>query len=184
MKRISSLRLTLLAVTLGLATLGPVHAQQQIQGQAPAPKCPEEAQPIPADLAAWSARSPIAAAADPAHLPQAVLSLGKGVDAKLLPTPAVTYALRPVKPGGKVSSGGIFQITLDHAGVYRVALDTRAWIDVVVAGKAAESLGHTGGPACSGMRKIVDYALPAGTHVIQLSAAEAAQSAILVTEKP
>ncbi|PYF08685.1 hypothetical protein C8J30_11113 [Rhodobacter viridis] len=183
MKTLSLLHLFPLAAVICLASLGPIHAQQQIQGQAPAPKCPEEAQPIPEELSGWTARSPIIAAADPAHLGAAMLHLGKGADATLLPTPEVTYAVRPVKPGGKVSSGGMFEITLDHAGVYRVALDTRAWIDVVVAGKPTESLGHSGGPACSGMRKIVDYALPAGTHVIQLSAAEAKASAILVTER-
>lgn len=183
MKPVSSLRVMLLAATLSLATLCPGQAQQQIQGQAPAPICPQDTQPIPADLAGWSNRKPITAAADPAQLAQATLSLGTGAQATLLPTPKVTYAVRPVKPGGKVSSGGLFQITIPHDGVYHVALDTRAWIDVVVAGTPAETLGHTGGPACSGMRKIVDYALPAGTHVIQLSAAEASASGILVSER-
>ena len=48
----------------------------------------------------------------------------------LLPTPEVRYPLRPEKPGGSVSYGGIVEIDVHEAGTYRLALDSagNVWV--------------------------------------------------------
>lgn len=148
------------------------------------PKCPEETEPLPPDLAAWATHATrIPAAATAARLGEAVLPVDRAVDVELLPTRSVEFVARPGNPGGSVARGGQFRLTIPHAGTWRVAVGARAWIEVVVDGKPVESVGHGGGPACSGIRKVVDYALPAGDHVLMLSASDATVAELLVAEK-
>jgi hypothetical protein len=56
---------------------------------------------------------------------------GRAARLTLLQTPEVRYPLRPEKPGGSVSYGGLIQIDVPEAGAYRLALDSAAWIDLV-----------------------------------------------------
>ena len=71
------------------------------------------------------------------------------------------------------SFGGAFPLTIARMGTYRIALGAGAWIDVVDAGgRRLASAAHGHGPACSGIAKIVDFALPAGRYTVQLSAAK------------
>jgi hypothetical protein len=99
----------------------------------------------------------------------------------LLPTPRVAYPLRPEKPGGSVSYGGLARFTVDKAGTWRVALSTPAWVDVVKDGKASTSIAHGHGPDCSGIRKMVDYALEPGEYVLQVAANGSDKVTLLVT---
>lgn len=133
------------------------------------PSCPADAAPLPAELAGWTGRAGLAAAVDPAALDTAMLAIGKGVDLSLQPTPSVRYAVRPENPGGSVSHGGLVGFAVDRAGTYRVAIGSAAWIDVVRAGTAAVSVAHGRGPACSGIRKMVDFALEPGRYVLQIA---------------
>lgn len=133
------------------------------------PTCPADAAPLPAELAGWASRSGLAAAADSARLESAMLTVGKAVDLSLLKTPDVRYALRPENPGGSVSNGGFVGFSVDRSGTYRVALGSAAWIDVVRDGTAVVSVGHGRGPACSGIRKMVDFALEPGRYVLQIA---------------
>ena len=139
------------------------------------------ASPLPAELASWTSREPLAAAASPAGLAEAQLVIGQAVDAGLQPTRDVTYALRPEKPGGSVSHGGLYAFHITEAGHYRVALSSAAWIDVVHQGKGLVSTAHGRGPNCSGIRKIVDFTLDPGDYVLQISANAADTAALLVT---
>ena len=104
--------------------------------------------------------------------------------ATLFHTPEVNYAARPVKPGGSVAYGGLLQIAIAEPGTYRVALGNASWVDVVKDGEKVESIHHGGGPACSGIRKMVDYPLQKGEYFVQLSAGGDAQTGVLVVKLP
>jgi hypothetical protein len=138
--------------------------------------------PMPAQWSAWA--HPVRREAAGA-LPAAPLAIGEAVDARLLHTPAVTYPLRPEKPGGSVSYGGLLQLVVTTPGTYRVALGSPAWIDLVSSGgTAVVSTAHGHGPTCTGIRKMVDFALDPGTYVLQISANGSDQSEVMVIRQP
>ncbi|MDR3373899.1 MAG: hypothetical protein P4L98_09245, partial [Ancalomicrobiaceae bacterium] len=147
-------------------------------------KCPEDAVPLPAELSGWTTQLPIVAATQPGQIGSAEVKVGQAVKASMQMTPGVTYAARPANPGGTVSSGGIFKLSIPETGTYRVAVGTHSWIDIVDSGKLVESVNHGGGPACSGIKKMVDYPLNAGTYVLQLSAGDEMTAGILVVKLP
>lgn len=169
--------LMLLAV---LPAAAPAFAQQ---GEA-TPHCPQDAVALPAELQAWSAAAPLAAATAPDNAAKAELTPGGAIKAALVHTPDVHYAARPGKPGGTVAFGGLFKIAIAEPGVYRVALGNASWVDLIKDGVAAESIAHGGGPACSGIRKIVDYQLQKGDYIVQLSAGGDAETGLMIVKKP
>jgi hypothetical protein len=69
---------------------------------------------------------------------------------------------------------------LQKCGTYRVALDAPAWIDMIEDGKPIDSTAHSRGPECSGIRKIVDFSLKPGDHVLRLSKGALPTIAVLV----
>jgi len=98
--------------------------------------------------------------------------------------PQVRYALRPEKPGGSVSHGGLVRIDVREAGTYRVALDSAAWIDLVRDRQALRSTAHGHGPHCTGVRKMVDYSLTPGPYILQISANGQPQMTVLLARLP
>ncbi|HEX7858229.1 MAG TPA: homogentisate 1,2-dioxygenase [Sphingobium sp.] len=166
-----------MAACAGLAlagVAGPVSAQDTpamagMEHRAPV-DCSLVRMALPPELAGWSSRAPAPAAKDKGGLKKAALTVGKAVDAGLMRTSDVRYILRPEKPGGSVSYGGMFGFTISEAGTYRVALGSGAWIDLVKDGKAVESSNHGHGPDCTGVRKMVDFPLVPGRYVLQLAA--------------
>ncbi len=166
-----------LVVVLGSLLSRPTAAQT-----AP-PDC-RPAEPMPPELGAWPDRAPLAAAADRAMLGGAVLPVGRAVDASLHRTPDVNFVSLPEQPGGSVSFGGMFTVEVVEAGSYRVAIGSAAWIDVLVDGAAVLSTAHGRGPGCSGIRKMVTFPLPAGRHVLQLSANAERTLPLLVARVP
>lgn len=149
----------------------------------PAAACDAPAEP-PAALASWRQATPLQAVGASKALADATLTPGRAVAMALLPTPKVAYPLRPEKPGGSVSFGGLARFTVDKAGTWRVALSTPAWVDVVKDGKASTSIAHGHGPDCSGIRKMVDYALEPGDYVLQVAANGSDKVTLLVTPLP
>ena len=125
---------------------------------------------LPAALAGWTSAQPLRAAAGLKTSRRAALTPGKAGVITLLPTPKVDYPVRPEKPGGTVSFGGVLRFTVAEEGVWRVALSSGAWVDVVKDGKASTSIAHGRGPACTGVRKMVDYRLAPGTYALQVAA--------------
>ncbi|TGX44725.1 homogentisate 1,2-dioxygenase [Sphingomonas naasensis] len=148
------------------------------------PDCAADAVPLPPELAGWLARGALSAAIDTLTLRAATVQPGRAVDLALVPTPSVRYALRPERPGGSVSHGGMVGFTVERAGTYRVAIGSAAWIDLVQGGKALASVGHGPGPACSGIRKMVDFALEPGSYVLQIAGNGAPTLPVLVTRLP
>jgi hypothetical protein len=136
------------------------------------------------ELAPWSSPAALNAAKDAGSLRAANLPVGQAVRVTLLSTPEVKFPLRPEKPGGSVSYGGLIAVDIAQAGTYRVALGSGAWIDMVKQGKAVASVAHGHGPDCSGVRKMVDFVLTPGRYTLQLGANADAQITVLVARLP
>lgn len=136
---------------------------------------------LPRALAGWQTGQPLDAGAQIGLAP--VLPLGKGSLATLKPGDGVRYIIAPEKAGEPGSFGGLFSFTAPSRGRYRVALGGGAWIDVVSKGKRIASVAHGHGPQCTGVRKMVDFVLPAGPAVIQIagSASETVQVMVVRT---
>ena len=169
-----------LAVLGALVFVTPSAAQEAEMAH----KCPEEAAPLPVELAPWTAPASVTAATTPEESEKAEIKVGAAAKAALSHTPEVHYVTRPVKPGGSVAYGGLFRIAIAEPGTYRVALGNASWVDIVKDGEKAESIHHGGGPACSGIRKMVDYTLAKGEYFIQLSAGGDAETGLLVVKLP
>lgn len=173
---------SILAAELMLAALGAPVAMAQDESTHPA--CTGAPVAPPPELAAWPSQGALTAAAKAGDLASASLVIGKAFKATLQHTPDVKYVLRPEKPGGSVSYGGLLQVTITEAGSYRLALGNASWIDVVKDGAAMLSTAHKPGPACSGIRKMVDFKLEPGVYTVQLSAGADTATGILVAKLP
>jgi hypothetical protein len=164
-----------------LAAATPVHAQTPMDHAASTCATPAE---LPAALADWRDPLPMQAASDEKSASRTVLEPGSAVTLALRPTPAVAYPLRPAKPGGSGSHGGLASFTVREAGTWRVALGSGAWVDVVKGGKAESSTAHGHGPECSGIRKMVDFGLKPGRYTLQIAASGQEKLTVLVTRLP
>jgi opacity protein-like surface antigen len=170
-----------MAVAGTLLLAGAAQAQM---GDKPAPTCPADPIAPPPELAGWTARVAVGAAGKPDALGTATLTPGKGADVALLSVPDVTYPVRPSHPGGSVSYGGLLGFTVTQAGTYRVGIGSGAWLEVVRDRTALESAAHSPGPACTGVRKMVDFALTPGTYLLEISGNGTAKLPVLVTRLP
>jgi hypothetical protein len=134
-------------------------------------------------LEAWRSKADVAAVGTAGELAKAELKIGAAVKAALLPTPKVDYPAPPEKPGGAASHGGLLSFNVTEPGTYRVALSTPAWVEAVKDGKAIApgSFGH--GPECTTIRKIVEFPLTAGAHVLEIAANADASVNVLVVRK-
>jgi hypothetical protein len=109
------------------------------------------------------------------------LILGKPVVAALTPAAHVQFAVPPGK-GAKEGHGGLFTLSLRQAARVGIALDGAAWVDVVTGTTALASVEHGHGPACSGIRKIVWFDLPAGRHLVQIAGSKAATMRVMAAD--
>jgi hypothetical protein len=140
---------------------------------AAAPVCTATVAP-PAGLEAWSVAPGMTAD---------VIAPGKNIALTLDPVDKVTFPLAPERKPIAGTFGGVYHVTVATAGTYRVALQSGAWIDLIRDGKSLTSIAYMEGAPCSGIRKIVDFALQPGTYTLQLSNAKAAQMRILIATK-
>lgn len=173
----SAAKMTLGALIL-VSPPGHLLAQQHEHG------CAAASAAMPAELAAWPSRTPAAAAREKARLDKARLVIGHPVDAALSPTYEVRYLIRPEKPGGSASYGGMFAFDVREAGIYRVALGSGAWVDVLKSGKVMEASAHGHGPECSNIRKMVDFPLKRGRYVLQIAANGSSTLPLMLTKLP
>lgn len=132
--------------------------------QAAAAPCPAVPVAPPAELTGWGGKGLVGASADKVQR----FRVGSFARAMLLPAAAVTLPARPGKPAAAGSSSGVFAVEVPAAGRYRVALGAGAWLDLVRGGKALTSVAHGHGPACTGIRKTVDFDLKPGLHLLQI----------------
>ncbi len=175
---------------MSVAALLIALAAPQNVAPAPQPKaamhhdetCPATPVALPAGMEGWATPTPVNAGATPDQATR--LTFGTAATAALLPTPKVTYALRPEKPGGSVSSGGLFAFEVSAAGRYRVALGSGAWVDVLQGTSAAVSVAHGHGPACSTIRKMVDFDLQPGRYLLQVAGNGTPSLPLMVSRLP
>lgn len=149
--------------------------------QEPPAPCPTPAAALPAGLAAWKTGLSLAAATDRSSLARTRLKLGTRSEVMLAATDTVRYLHAPTKPAEPASQGGMLGFTIARAGIYRIALGTGAWIDVVRGRTALESVAHEHGPACSGIRKLVDFKLTPGRYIVQIEGSKDPATPVLIT---
>lgn len=156
--------------TIGAAMLMAAATPLAAQGPVAAPACALPMVP-PAPWVRWNDPAPLVAAERAGVRPAARLAPGVAASVTLAPTHQVAFALPPSRAGGASGYGGMITLVVPVAGTYRVALGAPAWIDMVSGGATIASTAHRHGAACSGIVKLVDFVLPAGTATIELSGA-------------
>jgi hypothetical protein len=98
------------------------------------------------------------------------LVVGHAATLALAPAQSLTFTPPLNRAPAPGSNGGTFPLVIEKAGTYRIALSDGAWIDLIGDGARLVSTAHSHGPACSGIAKIVDFALAPGHYEVQLSA--------------
>lgn len=127
---------------------------------------------LPQELAGWTKRVAVKSGD--------TVAIGRGAVLALRPSGDVTFVVAPAKMPESDSFSGTVSFEVTVAGTYRVALDSPAWVDVVSSGKVLDSVAHGHGPACSPVRKMVDFELSPGRYALQLSGAKTASVTVLV----
>jgi hypothetical protein len=176
------MRRALFATTLTL--LIGSEALARTAPSAPAGSCPAIPVAPPSELAGWSAAQPALAATDPVSAAKSRVTDGKAIEARLNKREALRFVPQPEKAGGSESYGGLFAFPVKTAGTYRIALGAAAWVDVVIDGKAVASTAHGHGPACTGIRKMVDFSLTKGEHLIQIAGSATPTIRLLAVRLP
>jgi hypothetical protein len=88
------------------------------------------------------------------------------------------------KPHSDGGWSGLIRLPISRPGVYRVSLSEGDWIDVVRDGAEISSEDHQGRSGCSAPHKVVQFRLPSGEVVIQLSGASSPTVKLAVTTAP
>jgi hypothetical protein len=145
-------------------------------------RCTASRPPLPAGLTGWARRAPLAAGTSTRSAP--VIVVGHGTDLRLAPVEQVTPAVAPQREPDMGETAGLALFQVARPGTYRVALGDAAWIDVVRAGRALAASAHGHGPACSGIRKMVDFQLEPGRYVLQLSGTKASSLPVMIARAP
>ncbi|MGF7149198.1 hypothetical protein FHS96_002840 [Sphingomonas zeicaulis] len=182
-------RLRLWSGMMLMAAAMPVAASAQKTPAAPeaaAPACSAKPAPLPDDLIGWTA--PATDRAMTKYYPDAHLLRGLATRVSLYPVEKVAFLVKPAKPVAPGTHGGLMAIRVERAGRLKVALDGRAWVDLVVGPKRwapVASAAHGHGPDCSGIAKIVEFDVVPGRYVLQIvNAPEAKIRAMAVTPRP
>lgn len=116
--------------------------------------------------------------AEPAQLQE-----GSHFTANLMPQDSISLAAPPGKKARAVHpTAGLLLFKSEKGGVYRIALTSRHWIDVVDGAHVIESRAHQGRSGCKLLHKIVEFELPAQRPItIQLSGDDASTVGIVIT---
>ncbi len=81
---------------------------------------------------------------------------------------SLRYGIAPERKPDVHKFGGMIPIDVKKPGRLVVALDTGAWIDLVQGGAQVKSVTHGHGPACSGIRKMVEFDVTPGRYLLQI----------------
>ena len=81
---------------------------------------------------------------------------------------SLRYGIAPDRKPDVYKFGGMIPIDVKKPGRLTVALDAGAWIDLVRDGKVVKSTTHGHGPACSGIRKMVEFDVTQGRYLLQI----------------
>jgi hypothetical protein len=158
-------------------------AQDKKPNTVPPETCTAKAPP-PAGMEAWSSPAPLAAAKGEADLGKAALKPGQAIKAGFSPVGQVKYRVPPEKADGPATFGGLYRLTIVEAGTYRVASSAAPWMDVFAPASSTPTttvrFGH--GPACTGLGKMVEFALQPGDYLLQFSESLTADPEIMVVK--
>ena len=134
-----------------------------------APSCPT-APVLPPELADWSRNASsktIYAYGDDLGADWSPLGAAR-TELPLHKFESLRYGIAPERKPDVYKFGGMIPIEVKKAGRLIVALDAGAWIDLVRDGAAVKSVTHGHGPACSGIRKMVEYDVTQGRYQLQI----------------
>ncbi|MGH6697461.1 homogentisate 1,2-dioxygenase [Sphingopyxis sp.] len=81
---------------------------------------------------------------------------------------SLRYGIAPERKPDVYKFGGMIPIEAKKSGRLIVALDAGAWIDLVRDGVVVKSVTHGHGPACSGIRKMVEFDVTPGRYQLQI----------------
>ncbi|SEH11461.1 hypothetical protein SAMN05428974_0228 [Sphingopyxis sp. YR583] len=81
---------------------------------------------------------------------------------------SLRYGVAPERKPDVYKFGGMIPIAVKKDGRLIVALDAGAWIDLIRDGAVVKSLAHGHGPACSGIRKMVEFDVTQGRYQLQI----------------
>ena len=96
-----------------------------------------------------------------------LVKLDKPYELELSPQSGVTYSAQPMKPTLNDSAqGGLVRFHTDKAGLYRVAITTGHWLDVVDGETPIKSKDFSGSRECPRPHKIVEFELPANKDLV------------------
>lgn len=128
---------------------------------------------------------PIATTASSASDRAPGLSPGKHYAVSLIAQGQVRFAAKPGRASRAGNSrGGVLRFEVAEAGVYRVSITSRHWIDVLDGETVVPSVNHHG-PGCDLLHKIVEFDLVAGRpFTLQLSGRDDAIVGLAITAVP
>ena len=96
-----------------------------------------------------------------------LVKLDKPYELELSPQSGVTYSAQPMKPTLNDSAqGGLVRFHTAKAGLYRVAITTGHWVDVVDGDTPIKSKDFSGSRECPRPHKIVEFELPANKDLV------------------
>ncbi|WP_141653148.1 hypothetical protein [Phenylobacterium immobile] len=160
-----------LPVIAALALVGPALAQEHRAQDHAAHGAPACAAVDVAAPAGWSRRVELTAATEDGGASAAMLGLGQSAKARLTSGAEVVFPVAPQKTPAGETYAGLFELNVPVAGTYRLSLSEPAWVDVVENGLLIEAAAHAHGPPCGTVRKMVDFPLKAGRHVVEIAGA-------------
>ena len=114
------------------------------------------------------------------------LKEGKHFTATLLPQRSIGFVIAPSRPPKSPNpTGGLLFFRSGKAGIYRVSLTSRHWIDMLDGVKVIDSRAHQGHADCQLLHKVVEFELPANRELtLQLSGDDAATVGMVITAVP
>jgi hypothetical protein len=130
----------------------------------------------------WDGAEPLTAVRAASGVP--VVRSGAPAMIRLVDAGKIRFAVPLAKPIVAGDKGGLVTLKIAEPGTYRVALQHKAWIDVMRDGQAIASTAHAHGAPCSGIAKSVDFALARGVYVLQLSDTQDETIGVMVTKQP
>jgi hypothetical protein len=98
----------------------------------------------------------------------------------------VSFVTKPGKAAPEGASyAALVHLKVPAGGTWRISLDAKLWVDVLVDGGAIASSDFQGRPGCSAPHKIVEFVLPAGEVLtVQISSGAAPGVKLSVTRAP
>ena len=168
-----------LAVILCISS--PLPAVESTSAQA---VCPAAPTPIPQAYERWTAARAVASAESKDGAAQSPLAMGEGTELRLHPDGEVTYLTLPKGAGEAASFGGLAQVIVGQPGAYRLALGDFVWVDLVRDGKPVSTAGFGHGPACTPIRKVVDFDLQPGKYTLEVSGSKSRTVRLMIMKRP